>query len=49
MLDSLINSSLEEIINIMKQLSNWETIKAILIDLYGSIEDITKIFTDPYA
>jgi len=32
----------------MKQLSNWETIKAILIDLYDSIEDITKIFTDPY-
>ena len=49
MLNDLVNSSLEEIINIMKQLSNWETIKAILIDLYDSLEDITKIFTDPYS
>jgi hypothetical protein len=30
-LDDLVNSSLEEIIKIMKQLSNWETIKAILL------------------
>jgi len=49
MLEDLANSSIEEIIQIIKQLSNWETIKAILIDLYESLEDITKIFTEPYA
>ena len=49
MLWDLASASLEEIIWIIKQLSNWETIKAILIDLYDSIEDITKVFSDPYA
>ncbi len=49
MLESLANSSVEEILKIMKQLSNWETIKAILIDLYDWVEDITKVFSDPYV
>ena len=49
MLEDLANSSIEEIIQIIKQLSNWETIKAILKDLYDSIEDIKNIVSDPYA
>jgi len=48
MLWDLAEASVEEKIWIIKQLWNWDTIKAILIDLYNSIEDITKVFQNPY-
>ena len=48
MLDSLTDKSLDELVQMIKQLSNWEVIVAIVEDLYDSMWDILETFKEPY-
>ncbi len=48
MLDSLTDKSLDELVQMIKQLSNWDVIVAIVEDLYDSMWDILETFKEPY-
>ena len=48
MLISLTDKSLDELVQMIKELANWDVIVAIVEDLYDSMWDILETFKEPY-
>ena len=48
MIDELIEKSLDEIVSMIQSLANWNTIVAIVKDVFDSFWDILNTFQNPY-